>query len=85
MYVQESNLRGLCPDTSVIILIDSYKNASFTMCLVSFKLIQLLLYEIIFLGEVSFVDTSQVNVTSPFLHDDLIFVNVGFPETKFKI
>lgn len=55
------------------------------MCLVSFKLIQLLLYEIIFLGEVSFVDTSQVNVTSPFLHDDLIFVNVGFPETKFKI
>lgn len=65
--------------------IDLYKNASFTVCLVSFNLIQLLLYEIKFIGEVSFVDTSQINVTSPFIHDDFTFVKVGFPETKFQI
>lgn len=84
MYVQESYSRGY-PGTSIENAIDLYKNASFTMCLASFKLIQPLLYEIKFLGEVLFVDISQVNVKSPFIHDDLIFVNVGFPETKFKI
>lgn len=85
MYVQVSNSRELCPGTSIVNAIDLYKNASFTVCLVSFKLIQLLLYEIKFLGQVSFVDTFQVNVTSPFIHDDLTFVKVGFPETKCKI
>lgn len=85
MYVQVSKSRELCPGTSMVNAIDSYKNAFFTVYLVSFKLIQLLLYDIRFLREVSFVDTSQVNVTSPFIHDALTFVKVGFPETKLQI
>lgn len=35
-------------------------------------------------GEVTFVDTYQVNVIWPFKNDDLTFFNDVFPDTKIK-